>query len=434
VADPTVFRHDGTWYLYASACQAWVSSDLLTWEYRRVDTPADVVGPTIEEHNGYFYLSGNGGGAMYRSSGPLGPWEDMGPICDRDGKRVHWADLAFFKDDDGTVYVYHHSGSGVGRDGIFVTPLDPSTDFTRTLAPSKSCFSYNPEHIWERWGDRNEFPDIAWIEAPWMTKHNGRYYLQYSGCGTEWTKYAIGVYTSDSPTGPFVYDEKSPILIETGGLLKGTGHHAMAQDDGGNWWMIYHVLFHNSHRFDRRLAMDPVGFDEQGHMFVAGPTETPQLAPGENPTPTSNNDAGWLALSVNKPTKASSSAPGRTPDYSNDNYVRTWWEAAHASLPQSLTVDLQGVFDIHACRLIFSVAGWKKARPAPVRYTVEVSNDGETYAIALDRRDADTVRSIDYRQFAPARGRHVRLTVTGGPEGVPIGVIDFALFGLHGSA
>ena len=43
-------------------------------------------------------------------------------------------------------------------------------------------FAHVPGHVWERWGERNEHPDVAWIEASWMTKHAGRYHLQYSGC------------------------------------------------------------------------------------------------------------------------------------------------------------------------------------------------------------------------------------------------------------
>ena len=133
---------------------------------------------------------------------------------------------------------------------------------------------------------------MAWIEGPWVTKHDGVYHLQYSGCGTEWDSYAIGVYQSSSPTGPFAYVESSPILRHSGGLIRGTGHHAMARDKSGKLWMLYHVLFGNTDKFDRRLALDPVGFDERGRMFVGGPSERAALAPGVASEPARSNDAG----------------------------------------------------------------------------------------------------------------------------------------------
>ena len=43
-----------------------------------------------------------------------------------------------------------------------------------------------------------------------MTKRNGTYYLQYSAPGTEWKTYAVGVYTSKRPLGPFTYAPRNP--------------------------------------------------------------------------------------------------------------------------------------------------------------------------------------------------------------------------------
>lgn len=429
LADPAVIQHDGRWYLYVSAAQAWESDDLLHWTYRQVDLPREVIGPAIESHEGWYYLAGNGAKALYRSRDPLGPWEDLGPMHDHRGERVHWADLYFFRDDDGTFYCYHHSGTGVGSDGVFVTVLDPVANFTRALGPSVHCFAYDPAHVWERWGDANEFHDVAWIEAACVIKHRGRYYLTYSGCGSEWRRYAVGCYTADSPTGPWTYDPRSPLLCERGGLLNGTGHHAMTIGLDGNWWMIYHVLFAQNHKFDRRLAMDPVGFDEQGRMIVRGPTETPQFAPAATGDPT-HDDPGLLPLTINKPATASSHAPGRTPDYAVDNYVRTWWEAADDSLPQWLVVDLLGPFTIEACRLIFSLAGApRQSEPAPYRYRVEVSDDGTEWRLASDKTAHGVPRNVEYDTFPPIRGRYVRLTVTDAPRQRRLGLIQITAFG-----
>jgi len=35
---------------------------------------------------------------------------------------------------------------------------------------------------------------VSWIEGPWVTMHQGKYYLQYAGPGTEYKSYADAVY------------------------------------------------------------------------------------------------------------------------------------------------------------------------------------------------------------------------------------------------
>lgn len=431
LADPALVAHEGRWYLFVSWDQAWVSDDLARWEYRPVHFPVEVIGPAIVEYDGWFYLSANNGIGMWRARHPLGPWEHLGEIKDHRGEKIWWADLMFFVDDDRTFYCYHHSGSGVGSDGVFVTPLDPAANFTRALAPTRNCFAHVPSHEWERWGERNEHRDVAWIEASWMTKRRGKYYLQYSGAGTEWTTYAVGLYTADSPTGPFWYDERSPLLKSRGGLLQGPGHHALIAGPNGTVWNFYHVLLRNTDKFDRRLAMDPVGFDEQGRMLLPGPSETPQLVPGAKSDPERGNDAGMLALSIHKEATASSAAPGRDASYAVDNYVRTWWRAADVGLPQWLEVNLEGEFTIEACRIILCEQGRKRdpAKPDGCRFRLEISSDGKAWSAAHEHADARDDRDIHYLELTPTRGRRVRLTITGMPEGIPAGVVELTVFG-----
>jgi hypothetical protein len=46
--------------------------------------------------------------------------------------------------------------------------------------------------------------------------------------------------------------------------------------------------------------MDPVGFDENGNMFIKGPSETPQWAPGVKARPWKDNDSGSFPPSEDK--------------------------------------------------------------------------------------------------------------------------------------
>lgn len=48
------------------------------------------------------------------------------------------------------------------------------------------------------------------VEAPWMTVHNGTFYIFYSGCGYANKCYAVGVARSQNFFGPY---EKHPTPI-----------------------------------------------------------------------------------------------------------------------------------------------------------------------------------------------------------------------------
>jgi hypothetical protein len=431
LADPTVIRHDGKWYLYATGGMVWVSEDFIHWQYRPVSLPGPTPSfeaPTVAEFQGSFYLAGNGSG-LYRSSDPLGPWELVGSFQDNLGKRFSPFDPMIFPDKDGRVYFYYSGGS---TKGIYGVELDPK-DLTHFAGAPVHLFGYESSHVWERTGDANEDPTQSWIEGPWMTEGNGVYYLQYSAPGTQWKTYSVGVYTSRKPLGPFVYDTHSPILHDRGGLLNGAAHHSVVEGPGGTLWMVYHILFRNRDHFERRVAMDPVGFDAEGRMFVHGPTETPQWAPGVKEKPWLDNDSGSLPITINRETvRASSSAPGRDPVYAIDNNVRTWWEAEAGDAQPSLTVDLTRPFSIDSARILFSdnhLSAESGIVSGPYQYKLETSADGKEWKLGLDKTANAVDRSIAFDEIPPVRARWVRLTVTGAPHRLPVGLLEFTVFG-----
>lgn len=83
---------------------------------------------------------------------------------------------------------------------------------------------------------RGMFSGMPFIEGAWMTKHNGRYYLQYACPGTEFNIYADGVYVSDRPLGPFQPALNNPFSLKPGGFMRGAGHGSTLQDRDGAWW------------------------------------------------------------------------------------------------------------------------------------------------------------------------------------------------------
>ncbi|HEX4140932.1 MAG TPA: family 43 glycosylhydrolase, partial [Candidatus Methylacidiphilales bacterium] len=343
MADPTVIRWQGRWYLFPSAGLLWHSGDMVNWEFHRIDEPFDPgYAPTVVQHGEFLYLSSSwDGSAIWRAKHPLGPWERLGKpgrdadnnptwLTDENGEPVRWGDPCLFSDDDGALYCYCNLARPTkpgarwkleGADGEIFGVRLRDDDPARFAHKPVKLFEWNADHIWERMGEHNQNLHMHILEGPWMNKINGRYYLQYSANGTEHTNYAVGCYTGEQPLGPFTYQKRNPILISRGGLVNGTAHHSVVEGPNGTFWCFYTTLVGIDYRFERRIGMDPVGFDENGEMFVAGPTETPQFAPGLVVEPTKNNNPGWIPLSVCTHATASSSAPGRDPGYAVDNHI-----------------------------------------------------------------------------------------------------------------
>ena len=104
-------------------------------------------------------------------------------------------------------------------------------------------------------------------EAPWIHKHNGKYYFQYGAPGTEFKVYADGVYVSDSPLGPFVYQKHNPMCYKPGGYVQGAGHGGTFRDVKGNYWHVATCMLSLKYKFERRIGLYPVAFDKDGVMY-----------------------------------------------------------------------------------------------------------------------------------------------------------------------
>jgi len=425
MADPTVIRFEGRWYLFPSPGQAWVSDDLVNWTFTPIEPLDPGYAPTVIQKGGWLYMTACGN-QMWRARHPLGPWECLGEIRDENGKPAHWDDPMLFVDHDGAMYCYN----GLGKDGIYVVRLcddDPS----RWAAPRIHCFAFDPEHRWERMGESNTRTDQSYVEGAWMLARGGKYYLLYSAPATEQKNYALGCYTSDTPVGPWTYQKRNPILRSNGGLINGTGHGCIVEGPGETLWAVYTTLVRIDHVYERRIGMDPAGFDDEGNFFIAGPTETPQLAPGRSAHPERENDTGWVAVSLDTMPRASSQKEGHEAQYANDNIIRTWWEPT-GDPPHWLRYDLLFPYTIRACRTLFADRGLDYEGgivPAPYRYRIEGSLDGDTWFPLIDRSENTMERHIAYDVCdAPQPARHVRLAVLEVPPGMRLGVWEFTVF------
>jgi hypothetical protein len=316
--------------------------------------------------------------------------------------------------------------------------------------------------VWERYGEMNEYTDVAWIEGPWLQKHNGTYYLEYSASGTQWKTYAEGYYTAKSPMGPFTYAPNNPLLRRTDGIVTGTAHGSIVEGPDKRLWQFYTIVLNNPPG-GRRIGMDPVAFDKDGNMSVRI-TDTPQWAPGVVADPAKDGDSGSIPVSINKvrsmnaQSKFSSQQPGRDAAYAVDNSSGTWWEPSPTNVQPTLTVDLGPatrfdavqLFTIDSVRLLFTGGGWfgRGGTPATAtnsapstangsalpsnnayQYKLEVSTDGESYTTVLNQNTNAIVRNTIFEEIPPTKCRYVRLTMLNWPRTTPLGIIEFTVFG-----
>jgi xylan 1,4-beta-xylosidase len=462
LGDVTVVREGSAYYLFGTGGGAWVSSDFLNWKYQAVEVRGGrlPVAPHVVKYNGLFYMSGNSA-PLYRAPGILGPYEVLGQWKNEKGEAwtgvtngKPWTgafDVDIFVDDDNKPYLYY---PGRSTDGIFVAPLDPK-DLTRFATAPKRLFGFDSSHIWERWGDKNEYANVAWIEGPWAFKHNGIYYVEYSASGTQWLSYASGVYTARNPLGPFTYSPRNPLLRKTDGVVTGPGHGCIVQGPDGKWWVFYTLVLANPPG-GRRIGMDPVDFDVNGNVATRGPSDTPQWGPGVVADPARDGDSGSIPLSVNKLRAMnqrgsySSQRSGHDAAYALDDSNGTWWEPAEDDTAPALTIDLGSItefekeqlFRVDSSRIEFlagrggfggtgTAGGRAGAGNSVFRYRIEASRDGQNFTKILDKTGNNATRYTEFDELTPTECRYVRLTITDWPRtgNSNLGIMEFTVFG-----
>ena len=207
----------------------------------------------------------------------------------------------------------------MNRQNLFI----PTTDETIEL------FNLDPnKHGWERFGENHtDSVTKPFIEGAWMTKHDGKYYLQYAAPGTQLNVYADGVYVGDSPLGPYRYAPNNPICYKPGGFMNGAGHGSTVEGPGGVFWHFASMSLSINYKYERRLCMFPTFFDADGLMYSnTAFGDYPHFSPNQ---PAKQGEfSGWMLLSYRKPVETSSQLIGFPAKNINDENIQTWWVAS----------------------------------------------------------------------------------------------------------
>ena len=297
--------------------------------------------------------------------------------------------------------------------------------------------SFSPDKVWERHGEHNQNERIGWTEGQWAIKIGNRYYLLYSGSGTQYSSYATGIlYSDEGPLSGFKRQERhDPLTEKRHGLVRGAGHGSIVQGPDNTYWIFYTSIFCYNFPFERRIGMDPLGIDENGELYCPAITETPQFAPGVMKNPEKSNDAGLLPLTFLQPVTASSCVAGRDAIYAVDDSVLTWWEPSKDDPEKTLTIDLnaQKGYNIESLRIIWRDIDMEildGINQGPFKYIVEYTTpDSEEWKTLIDESNNTKDLAIDYRQFEVVTAKKVRLKIFGAPKGIQPGVVSFTVFG-----
>ena len=434
-ADPAVVEFRGEYYMFVTRSWGyWHSKDLLNWDFITPEKWYFEGCNAPAAHNykdSVLYVCGNPSGAMsilYTDNPKRGDWKAVPSV-------LHdLQDPALFIDDDERAYMYWGSSN---RWPIRGKELDMKNKFLPIAKKPDSLLFLRPDiHGWERFGENHTSDIKPFIEGAWMTKHNGKYYLQYAAPGTQFNVYGDGVYVGKSPLGPFQYAAHNPFCYKPGGFATGAGHGSTVCGPGGIYWHFGTIHLSINYKFERRLCMFPTFFDEDGVMY----SDTyfgdyPHYSPDQvSRQTTSGGFRGWMLLSYGKPVKASSQLESYPVENVTDENLKTFWVAGKNDDKQWVEIDLEEVSDVYALQLNFfdyeETGFWGRMPNLRQRYLVEAAVAGARWRVLVDYRNSFRDAPHNYIELdQPIEARYIRYRHHYVP-GKNLAMGDIRVFGL----
>jgi hypothetical protein len=461
-ADPVIVNYKNDYYLFSTNQWGyWWSHDMLNWNfiskrflrpwntgtYDELCAPAvGIIGDTMIVF-----------GSTYTSRFTI--WMSTDPKANEwkplvDSFEIGGWDPGFFTDDDGKLYMYNGSSN---RYPLYGIELNRKT--LKPIGTRKEMYLLEDwRYGWQRFGEHmdNTFLD-PFIEGSWMTKHNGKYYLQYGAPGTEFSGYADGVVAGNDPLGPFT-PQSDPLSMKLGGFARGAGHGATFPDNYGNYWHISTIMLSVKNNFERRLGIWPAGFDKDDVMwcntaFGDYPTYLPaSLNPSKRGTlePSNSNSTsnlsessenspsggrraftGWMLLNYNKSITVSSTLGGYHANNANDEDIKTYWSAASGNRGEWIQTDLGNASTVNAVQINYADQDVDSNRLGKIngqyhQYKLYYSIDGNKWNVLVDKSNNKTDVPHEYVELEkPVLARFIKLENIHMPAG------KFAVSGLR---
>jgi hypothetical protein len=444
-ADPVIVNYKGDFYLFSTNQWGyWWSNDMSNWKfiarlflrpwntgtYDELCAPAvGIIGDTMIVF-----------GSTYTSRFTI--WMSTNPKANEwkplvDSFEIGGWDPAFFTDDDGRFYMYNGSSNTYPLYGIELDRKTFKPIGTRKEAHLLKQWRFG----WQRFGEHmdNTFLD-PFMEGAHMTKHNGKYYLQYGAPGTEFSGYADGVAVASDPLGTptgWFTDQSDPLSIKLGGFVRGAGHGSTFEDNNKNWWHVSTTVVSVKNTFERRIGIWPAGFDKDDVMYCNTTFgDYPHYLPyAKNVQPGYGNDGkspwftGWMLLNYNKPVQVSSILGGYMPNHAVDEMTKTYWSAATGNTGEWIQTDLGNISTVHAVQINYADQGAEflgKQLNIFHQYKLYYSLDGKKWNILVDKSQNKTDVPHEYVELStPVQARFIKLENIHMPTG------QFAISGLR---
>jgi xylan 1,4-beta-xylosidase len=433
-ADPVIVLYKNNYFLFSTNQWGyWFSPDMVKWTFisRLFLKPwhkvyDELCAPAVWTSGDTMFVVGS----TWTKTFPI--WMSTNPFIDDwkeaiDSSSAGAWDPAYFRDDDGKLYLYYGSSN--------LYPLYGYEIDRATLQPMSRkvvLFGLNDEENgWERFGEYNDNNFLSpFIEGAWMTKHNGKYFLQYGAPGTEIRGYADGVYTSDQPLGPWTYQAHNPFCYKPEGFTRGSGHGSTYQDVYGNWWHITTNTIAVKNNFERRLSIFPAGFDDDNILYCnTAFGDYPVYLPEGTADHRKGSFTGWMLLNYEKPVQVSSTLGSNYSNFAVDEDIRTYWCARSDKAGEWIQSDLGALSTVNAIQINYAdqdVPYLGKRTDIYHQYKLWQSADGKKWQILIDKSRNKTDVPHDYIELAfPVKTRFIKL------ENIHMAAGKFAISGLR---
>jgi len=435
-ADPAVIEYRGEYFMFVTRSFGyWHSTDLVNWEFIKPKQwyfEGSNAPTAFNYKDSLVYFAGDPAGygsIIYTDDPKKSEWEPVASISNN----IHDSEL--FIDDDGKTYLYWGSSN---VHPLKVKMLNKNDRFLETGVQKELFNLVEVEHGWERFGENNFHPTLkeGYMEGASMTKHNGKYYLQYAAPGTQFNVYADGAYVGETPLGPFKYMENNPMSFKPGGFTNGAGHGITVKQTNGQYWHFSTMALASNSHWERRLAMFPTYFDDDGLMHSnTSYGDYPLFAP-DHPTKPGEH-TGWMLLSYQAKTTVSTSkvqrrkststdgqfdieeiAAGRdansniTTELLTDESPKSYWVAESNNAEQWVELEMKSTGDIYALQLNFhdhDAGIYTRTEELKHQFTIETSEDGKNWEMIVDRSNSEKDAPNAYlRLDKPVKAKYVR--------------------------
>jgi len=266
LADPFILLHNGLYYAYGThskeGIEVYQSDNLCHWRayglaLRKEDSFGETGfwAPEVYNVNGRFlmYYTASKRACVAVADNPLGPFRQS--VKEALIPDEYSIDSSLFIDDNGKPYLFF--ARSPNHNGSEIWSMELEADLMH-VCPETYRYHARPCQAWE-------LKESIINEGPFVLKHQGHYYLTYSGNAQTCPEYGIGCAVADDIDGIWRKYDDNPILQCRGGLWC-VGHHSFFHDKDGNLRIVFHARMEPVPTLQRHTYIGTASFHDCGYQ------------------------------------------------------------------------------------------------------------------------------------------------------------------------